>query len=242
MQFHVELRVAGEPALQHRHPQLLADRPQFGDLLVAGAVSGFRRAEAVEHPSALVDRDRLGYRHDPNASALVGHSLDEPLRREIDERGAHAGSVDAEHLSQVRLDQPLARHEFSPENGASYALDRELLGRLSRRAFPLHSRQPIACQRGRSLSKIKSRSFRTVAGGSGRSANPAQQRAGRDGPPSQGITTIFLPGEETCACPRLRGLVQRVGGRRQRQRARRRQGRDVPVAGEDVGRLLRLRR
>ena len=42
-----------------------------------------------------------------------------------------AGSVDAKHLSQVRLDQPLARREFSPENGASYAFDRELLGRLS---------------------------------------------------------------------------------------------------------------
>jgi hypothetical protein len=31
-------------------------------------------------------------------------------------------------------------------------------------------------------------------------ASPAQRPAGHDDPLSQGITTIFLPGEETCAC------------------------------------------
>ena len=48
--------------------------------------------------------------------------------------------------------------------------------------------------------KIKSPSFRTVAGDSGRPPQARASAGGRDDRPIQGITTIFWPGEEACAC------------------------------------------
>ena len=68
--------------------------------------------------------------------------------------------------------------------------------RLSRRA----SSQPIACQRGRSL--LKSRAGHFERSRAARDGQPTPRSSGRavGDRRSQGITTIFLPGEETCAC------------------------------------------
>jgi hypothetical protein len=116
VQFPVELRVAERVAVGDRALEVLPELAELGRVGVGDAQRRLDRAERLQGHPALGDRHRLFGGDDADPRAAVGDALDQPVRREIEQRRAQRLPGDSERAGQVLLDQPPPGGEIAVED------------------------------------------------------------------------------------------------------------------------------
>jgi hypothetical protein len=116
VQFPVELGVAERVAVGDRAREILPELAELGRVGVGDAQRGLDRAERLQSHPALGDRHRLFGGDDADPRAAVGEALDQPVRREIEQRRAQRLPGDPERACQVLLDQPAPGGEIAAED------------------------------------------------------------------------------------------------------------------------------
>jgi hypothetical protein len=116
VQFPVELRVPERVAVGDRALEILPELAELGRVGVGDAQRRLDRAERLQGHPALGDRHRLFGGDDADPRAAVGDPLDQPVRREIEQRRAQRLPGDPERARQVLLDEPPPGGEIAAED------------------------------------------------------------------------------------------------------------------------------
>jgi hypothetical protein len=116
VQLPVELGVPERVAVGHRALEILPKLAQPRRVLVADAQRRLDRAERLKRHPALGDRHRLFGADDADPGTAVGDALDEPVRREVEQRRAQGLPGHSERAREVLLDQPPPGGEFAAED------------------------------------------------------------------------------------------------------------------------------
>jgi hypothetical protein len=116
VQFPVELGVAQRVAVGDRALEVLAELAELRRVGVGDAQRRLDRAERLQGHPALGDRHRLFGGDDADPRAAVGDALDQPVRREIEQRRAHRLPGDPQRTREVLLDKPSPGGEVAAED------------------------------------------------------------------------------------------------------------------------------